>query len=163
MMTREERQKLRDAALTAVNGTRARRDQRVAALAADWTLWTSNSFRRISGHGDGDVLCGTKHPIDGHPDLHAAPGVLDYVVAAQPRVVLQLLDDVDMLEGKLDQAKALCDKIVGIEVRLDGLSNINAALATVVRVLASDDDSLAVAKARVIVDHIVSMLREVGR
>ena len=100
-MTRDERQKLRDAALVAVNGTRARSNVRRAALAADWKLQTSNSFRRIGAHGDGDVLCGTKHPIDGHPDLLAATGVLDYVVAAQPYVLLELLDYVDVIEGRL--------------------------------------------------------------
>ena len=100
-MTKEQRQALRDAALAALNGTRARVDVSRAALAVDWQLQTSNSFRRIGGHGDGDVLCGTKHPIDGHPDLLAASGVLDYIVAAQPRVVLQLLDDVDAMADKL--------------------------------------------------------------
>ena len=86
-MTQDARQKLRDAAL--------------AALDEDWQLQTSNSLRRIgTPFGDGDVLCGTKHPIDGHPDLLAAPGVLDYIVAAQPRIVLQLLDALDMAETK---------------------------------------------------------------
>jgi len=109
-MDLDDRQTLRDAALAAVNGTRARADVRRAALAADWQLQTSNSFRRIGAHGDGDVLCGTKHPIDGHPDLLAAHGVLAYIVAAQPRVVIQLLDDVAVLEDKLRKAEILCDK-----------------------------------------------------
>jgi hypothetical protein len=84
-----------------VNATRARRDQREAALAADWKLQTSNSFRRIGGHGDGDVLCGTNHPLDRQPDLLAPPGVLEYVVAAQPSVVLSLLDTVEKIEREV--------------------------------------------------------------
>lgn len=76
----------------------------------DWQLQTSNSFRRIGQRGDGDVLCATKHPIDGHPDLFAAPGVLEYVVAAQPRVVAALLDDLDAAADELRQAKLCCDQ-----------------------------------------------------
>ncbi len=89
-------QVLRDVAIAAVNATRASRDQRRAALAADWQLQTSNSYRRIGAHGDGDVLCATTHPIDHHPDLLAKREVLAYVVAAQPSVVLELLDDLDL-------------------------------------------------------------------
>ena len=103
-MNRGERQVLRAAALAAMNGTRMRANPPHTTLTTDWQLQDSNSFRRIgTPYGDGDVLCGTKHPIDGHPDLLAAPGVLDYVVAAQPCAVLALLDYVDAIEGKLDQ------------------------------------------------------------
>ena len=123
MMTPEDRQKLRDAALTAVNGTRARSNMAHAALAADWKLWTSNSFRRIGAHGDGDVLCGTKHPIDGQPDLLAAPGVLDYMIAAQPRVVIQLLDDVAALEDKLEKACVISNKIEDVDRRLRAMAS----------------------------------------
>jgi len=95
------KQQLREAAHVAINSTRERTGVR-AELASDWQLQTSNSFRRIgTPYGDGNVLCGTKHPHDGHPDLLAAQGVLDYIVAAQPRVVLQLLDDVDAMADKL--------------------------------------------------------------
>src|SRR5262245_65919678 len=66
---------------------------------ARWELQTSNSFRRIGLLGDGDVLCGTTHPSDRHPDLLAAPGVLEYIIAAQPIVVLELLDYVSEIEG----------------------------------------------------------------
>lgn len=99
-MTLDDRQKLRLTAQTALNGTRAKVTERRAALAGSWKLQTSNSFRRIGAHGDGDVLCGTKHPIDGQPDLLAAPGVLDYIVAAQPSVVLELLDMLDVAEDR---------------------------------------------------------------
>jgi len=63
-----------------------------------WELQTSNSFRRIGARGDGDVLCAITQRSDGHPDLLAPAGVLDYVVAAQPRVVLALLDLIEELE-----------------------------------------------------------------
>lgn len=96
-MTPEDRQKLRETALAALHAT--------SPMGVCWEVQTSNSFRRIGGHGhgDGDVLCGTKHPIDGHPDLLAPSGVLDYIVAAQPRVVLELLDYIDALENRLDR------------------------------------------------------------
>lgn len=157
-MELDERQKLRDAALAAVNGTRARADVRRAALAGDWQLQTSNSFRRIGAHGDGDVLCGTKHPIDGHPDLLAAAGVLDYVVAAQPRVVIQLLDTVDALEDKLRKAEIICDKIVEVEAALDRMSDVLVALRAAVRQVADATDPESVAKARALVDQLIMSL-----
>lgn len=100
-----DRQTLRHAALAALAGMRARTDLHQRHLppeALDWQLQTSNSFRRIgTSYGDGDVLCGTKHPRDGHPDLLAHPAVLDFIVAAQPRAAIQLLDHVDALERTL--------------------------------------------------------------
>ena len=93
-----ERAKLREAALAALNSTRAPTSE----MPADWQLQTSNSFRRIGTvYGDGAVLCATIHRHDRHPDLHAAPGVLDYIVAAQPEAVLRLLDTIDALERQL--------------------------------------------------------------
>lgn len=94
----DERHKLREAAVVAVNAIPPRTS--VERVLGRWSLQTSNSFRRIGCHGDGDVLCGTKQPSDGHPDLLAAPGVLDYIVAAQPRVVIALLDQIDALEAR---------------------------------------------------------------
>ena len=115
-MTKEERQQLREAARAAQNGTIDRLPVgRRMAWVANWKLQTSNSFRRIGTlYGDGDVLCATKHPCDAHPDLLAAPGVLNYVVAVQPRVVLKLLDDVDMLEEKLVDALSLGEAIMDL-------------------------------------------------
>ncbi len=100
-MTQDERHKLREAALAAMNATPPRTS--VERVLGYWELQTSNSFRRIGCHGDGDVLCGTKHPSDGHPDLLAPRGVLDYVVAAQPRVMLDLLDYLEMIEKRLER------------------------------------------------------------
>lgn len=83
-------EKLREAAVRTVSSTPS----------GEWKLQTSNSYRRIGTHyGDGDVLCAVTQWRDGHPDLHAAPGVLDYIVAAQPRVVLELLDEIDRLRA----------------------------------------------------------------
>jgi len=77
-----------------------------------WQLQTSNSFRRIGREigttgkadeiiGDGDVLCAVNHPVDRHPDLLARADVLEYIVAAQPRAVLALLEDLDNAETML--------------------------------------------------------------
>ena len=95
-MTPDERQALRQAADAAVRAMRERSHGHLSR-GERWELQTSNSFRRIGCHGDGDVLCGTNQR-DGHPDLLAAPAVLDYIVALQPSVVLALLDQIDALE-----------------------------------------------------------------
>jgi hypothetical protein len=159
----EQRQQLRDAALAAVRAVRSRLDASRAAWGADWTLQTSNSFRRIgTPHGDGDVLCGTKHPHDGHPDLLADPRVLDYMVAAQPRVVIQLLDDVAALEDKLAAAKVLCDRIADVEARLDGVAGTIEKLGKAFSQLATLDPH-AVEEALLLVDQIVTTLQEVHR
>jgi len=96
-LTKKDRQELRRIALVALKTSLGR----FYGLDApqEWELQTSNSFRRIGnrGFGDGDVLSGVSHPVDGHPDLRAAPGVLDYIIAAQPSVVLELLDELDDL------------------------------------------------------------------
>lgn len=96
-MNAADRQELRALATRAAQG----RPELRAVLGSRkrWQLQTSNSFRRIGTEmGDGDVLCATTHPRDHHPDLMAAPGVLEYVVAAQPEVVLGLLNDLETLE-----------------------------------------------------------------
>jgi hypothetical protein len=121
-VTKEDRQKLREAALVAQSGVNARG---VAAGARGigtgignltvWDIQTSNSFRRIGQYGDGDVLCAVTQRSDGHPDLHAAPGVLDYIVAAQPYVVLELLAALDACEeviaGQVDASKKMHGEI----------------------------------------------------
>ena len=84
-MTRHERQQLREVTLAALGSTRLSTERKTWQ---GWELQTSNSFRRIGMLGDGDILCATTHPLDRQPDLSAAPGVLAYVVAAQPREVV---------------------------------------------------------------------------
>jgi hypothetical protein len=69
----------------------------------NWFIQTSNSFRRIGTHrGDGNVLCAITQRHDRHPDLMAPSAVLEYIVAAQPSVVLALLDRLDAAEAELD-------------------------------------------------------------
>jgi hypothetical protein len=94
-LTKEDRDKLREAAQRAASAV-VRPYARLRP--GSWELQTSNSFRRIGMHGDGDVLCATTQPSDGHPDLMAPAGVLDYIVAAQPNVILKLLDQLDAAE-----------------------------------------------------------------
>ena len=85
-MTVEQIRKLRELALLVT------KDE----LRHPWIVQTSNSFRRIgTDHGDGNVLCAVTQRSDGHPDLHAAPGILDYIVAVHPLVVLELIDQRD--------------------------------------------------------------------
>lgn len=156
-MTRDDRQKLREAV----------RDVQVRAFVdstlspfANWELQTSNSFRRIGQRGDGDILCGTKHPIDGHPDLLAAPGVLDYIVAAQPRVIVGLLHDLDEAEEKLRQARIICDRVEGIEKKLISMVEVLAVLSTAAAQLADPaSDADTVTRARAIVEQLASAAR----
>lgn len=109
------RQALREAALAAMAGIPPQ--TAVQRVLRRWELQTSNSFRRIGCLGDGDVLCGTKHPIDAQPDLHAAPGVLDYIIAAQPRIVLQLLDDADAADAKLHRTRLFAERLLAMTKR----------------------------------------------
>jgi hypothetical protein len=89
MVTKEDRRGLREIAKT-------------AAELGPWTLQTSNSFRRIgTPRGDGDVICAVTQWSDGQTDLCAPRGVLEYVVAAQPAVVLALLDQLDAIEAAM--------------------------------------------------------------
>ena len=121
-MTREERQKLREAALAAARAVHARARDTSGRLLGDWELQTSNSHRRIGAHGDGDVLCAVTQRSDNHPDLRAAPDVLRYIVAAQPTVVLTLLD-------QLDAAERLTDRLGTVEGRLTRMQEIVKGLA----------------------------------
>lgn len=64
-----------------------------AATPAPWSVWDSNSFRRISHKGDGDVICGTIQRSDGHPDLYAKRADLDFLCElrnAFPAIVARL-------------------------------------------------------------------------
>lgn len=66
----------------------------VAAMTdAPWEIWTSNSFRRITGPNgrDGGVLSGTVQRHDGHPDLAATPVDLAGIVALR-NIAPALLD-----------------------------------------------------------------------
>lgn len=58
-----------------------------------WQKQDGCSWRRIGRRfgGDGDVVCPTNHHRDAYPDLIAPDGVLDYIAAASPDVVLRLI------------------------------------------------------------------------
>jgi hypothetical protein len=165
-MKREDRQKLRDAATTAIAATPPYTS--VARVLDRWELQTSNSFRRIGCHGDGDVLCGTKQPHDGHPDLRAPHGVLDYIVAAQPRTVLVLLDALDSAETRLETAKALLetakaldDKIAAVDKKLASVAFVVAAIGAAAATLSDPNSPIeAVADAHALIAQLTSKLRE---
>ncbi len=157
-VTHEARQKLREAATVAVKAVAC---PYARQRPGSWSLQTSNSFRRIGMHGDGDVLCATVHPSDRHPDLSAPPGVLDYIVAAQPRVVLTLLDEIEALEGKLRDASVVCDKITYVEKRLDEMVSVLTGFGSAVAQLADPSDAEAVARARAQIDQLIASMRGV--
>lgn len=80
-------------------------------LRRPWSIQTSNSFRRIgTDRGDGDVLCAVKQN-DGQPDLRAAPDVLDYVVAAHPLVILQLIRERDSARYALHRLRQAWEEV----------------------------------------------------
>jgi hypothetical protein len=92
-MTVDPSSKLRELALLVTKGE----------LRRPWNIQTSNSFRRVgTDRGDGNVLGGTKQRSDGRPDLHAVPNVLEYIVAAHPLVVLELLNRRDRAWHAID-------------------------------------------------------------
>ena len=106
-LTRDFRQELRRTALRALERSSLQ----------PWKLQTSNSFRRIGSHGDGDVLQAVLQRHDGQPDLLGAPGVLNYIVAAQPRVVLALLAALDGAEEPVQQGSHPEDVVSCDELR----------------------------------------------
>jgi hypothetical protein len=136
-VTNEDRQMLREIATRAA---RARREP--SAESKLWELQTSNSFRRIGMHGDGDVLYATTHPHDRHPDLQALPGVLEYIIATQPCVVLELLDYIDKIEG--DAMKVIENQRTEIE-RMRPTHELGEMLKvrdTIDKIIASKKDGL---------------------
>lgn len=75
-------------------------------LRRPWSVQTSNSFRRIgTDRGDGNVLCAIVQRSDSQPDLHAPAGVLDYIAAAHPLVVLELLDQRERAAAAIDHLR----------------------------------------------------------
>ena len=108
-MTVEQARRLRALALSLTRGDGKRCTEdgwQALDLHRPWSVQTSNSFRRIgTDRGDGNVLCAVTQPSDGHPDLHAPAGVLDYIVAAHPSVVLELLDQQDRVAAAIDHLR----------------------------------------------------------
>ncbi len=149
-LTSDQRQQLRETVLTAVAATPPQTS--VQRVLDRWELQTSNSFRRIGCHGDGDVLCATTQLRDNHPDLLAPKGVLEYIVAAQPRVVLALLDQLDAAEQQLDQLLAVDDRLSRVQ---DNISRVAAAMG---RLVAAGPDDF-----RAAFDDLVELLKEMKR
>lgn len=79
-----------------------------AATPAPWVVQDGCSWRRIGARGDGDVLCPTNHPGDGHPDLDGRNREADLAfIAAAREAVPALLRRVRELEAAraADQAE----------------------------------------------------------
>lgn len=94
-MTEEQTRQIRQLALVVTAGD----------LRRPWRVQTSNSFRRIgTDRGDGDVLCAVRQH-DGQPDLLAAPGVLDYIVAVHPFAVTALIERRDRARHAVDHLR----------------------------------------------------------
>lgn len=92
-MTADQTNNLRKLALLVTRGD----------LRRPWSVQTSNSFRRIgTDRGDGDVLCAVTQRSDNHPDLRAAPHVLDWIVATHPFVVNGLIEQRDRAWHAID-------------------------------------------------------------
>jgi hypothetical protein len=114
-----DRAALRATALAALAGTSTRVQPPHTPLTTEWQLQDSNSFRRIgTPFSDGDVLCGTRHPRDGQPDLLAASGVLDYIVAAQPLVMIRLLEDLDAADDRLRRTRCFAETLLALTTRV---------------------------------------------
>jgi hypothetical protein len=75
-----------------------------------WTVWTSNSFRRITSHegGDGDVLSGTIQRADNHPDLSMNARDLNSLVNVMNSVPA-LLTELGQLLGIFSDYEAPCE------------------------------------------------------
>jgi hypothetical protein len=151
IMSPDDREKLRSLA-TAL----------LSAPTGLWELQTSNSFRRIgTPGGDGNVLCATKQRSDGHPDLLAASVVLSYIIASQPRAVLDLLDQIETLGKALGDAIAICDQFRGISANLERLKDVMHLFASFVDDVGNDSDDMLRDKAKDLVVKATAMLKEI--
>ena len=72
------------------------------ATPAPWEWWTSNSWRRLSHKGDGDVLCPCTQRSDGHPDVICSEEDKALIVEMRNKLPA-LLMYVKELEGRLEQ------------------------------------------------------------
>ena len=84
------------------------------ATPGPWEVQTGCSWRRIgTAHGhhrrDGDVLAPTVSAADGHPDISAPAGNLEYIAAANPAVILALLDRLELAERDTELLDWLAD------------------------------------------------------
>lgn len=136
-MTIDPSEKLRELALSVTRGN----------LRRPWSVQTSNSFRRIgTDRGDGDVLCPVTQRPDGHPDLHAPPDVLDYIVAAHPFVILQLIRERDSTRHALHLLRRKIAGHDGVFQEAGGMAGIHLAEATMGSDQAPTDRAAAVVR-----------------
>lgn len=86
------------------------------ATRGEWSVWTSNSVRRITTNGkqDGGVLSAITCR-DGMPDLYGnnRDNDLAYIAAASPDVVLALLSRLERLEAGLADALMIGRSMAG--------------------------------------------------
>jgi len=81
--------------------------QEIAQLCAHatpgpWKWWTSNSFRRLSARGDGDVLHGTIQRHDGQPDVVCSKADSAFIEASRS-IVPEFLAEVQRLRQALEE------------------------------------------------------------
>lgn len=72
----------------------------------DWKWWDSCSFRRLTfeerqHRRDGSALRGRIQAYDQHPDVEMAPGVRDFIEAASPMAVGELVAQLDRAASHL--------------------------------------------------------------
>jgi len=78
------------------------RARNAARTPGRWQWWTSNSFRRLSARGDGDVAYGWMQPSDGHPDIQIREHDMAFIENA-PDDITDLLADNDRLRAEQEQ------------------------------------------------------------
>lgn len=91
--------------------------QKLAAVLGnrDWKWWDSCSFRRLTfedgpDRRDGSALHGTVQASDGHPDVSMAPGVREFIEAANPRAVAALCAELTAVRQQLAMLVAECSR-----------------------------------------------------
>jgi hypothetical protein len=95
-----------------------------------WEMWTSNSFRRISGPDgrDGGVLCAITQCRHGHPDLHFGNGGFNgpdaRLILAAPELAKEIESAIRRLDWFLDANPDHVDSTLNV-IR----SDLRAALA----------------------------------
>lgn len=84
------------------------------ATEGPWLWWTSNSMRRLSARGDGDVAYGTVHPHDGVPDICISEEDMLFTQHARTDVPV-LCNHVDVLA---DAVVAMAARIADLEAQI---------------------------------------------
>ncbi|KVE31534.1 hypothetical protein [Burkholderia sp. TSV86] len=74
----------------------------------DFSVWTSNSWRRIY-IGDEPAITPCVQRYDNHPDLSFGEGVAAFIEAIGPQTILALCDRLEAAEKVCDAAQAVLD------------------------------------------------------